>query len=520
MDFPPGFVPDPPSQGTLPPGFVPDSPATAPAPEVSMGQSAARGALQGASMGFGDEAAAAIDTAVSQVPGVRSLAQMFQSSNLPSVENPSLTYAQRRDAYRQANANAQQANPLTYGAGELAGAVATAPAIPSLAGRGIVTAATNAAIQGGAAALGSSDADLTKGQFMQAAKDTAGGAALGGLLGGALHGVGSKVAGGAENRMMADVGEDLGGTSRLKDRVQLRKQMLSEKGDAEFSGRDVVMADSTKPILDAARAGRTEEAVSLIKPQIEALEAQKTVPYATVEKAAGKVPTKTVAAAIDARVGELAKVEGTQGTRKALQAMKADIESVRGADGQIPVRDMRSLVTKAQDTAIEAANANGVPIAAHAQIKAEAQRVLSSVLDQHMAAAAGQSLAGRTAVQQIRNINKTQSVMLSMSKGLQDRLAREAVKRPGMAQALGHAVGLGTMIHGVGTALSGHPAGLAMLAAPTAARAVGSAGRVANDSIARLLYQAQRGNPAAVRMLAHIRSVPQAAARLAGMATQ
>src|SRR5262245_49917759 len=104
--------------------------AAAPPPNVSLGQSVGRGALAGASMNFGDEVAAVIDTATSKIPGVRTVAQKLHSDDLPSLENPDVSYSERRNAYRQKNSQAQAANPRAYLAGELAGGIATAVAVP------------------------------------------------------------------------------------------------------------------------------------------------------------------------------------------------------------------------------------------------------------------------------------------------------------------------------------------------------------------------------------------------------
>ena len=46
---------------------------TPPSPGISKGESFGRGALQGASLGFGDEGAALADTVISHIPGVRTI---------------------------------------------------------------------------------------------------------------------------------------------------------------------------------------------------------------------------------------------------------------------------------------------------------------------------------------------------------------------------------------------------------------------------------------------------------------
>lgn len=128
-------------------------------PDVSQVESGVRGLSQGISMGFSDEITGALESLLSDK-----------------------SYEQARDESRKAYDDAQAANPMTYGAGQIGGAVATA-FVPGL---GEVNLAKAAAL-GGVQALGDSKAnnaaDLTK--------DTA----LGVGIGGATYGVMDKVVG-------------------------------------------------------------------------------------------------------------------------------------------------------------------------------------------------------------------------------------------------------------------------------------------------------------------------------------
>lgn len=136
---------------------------------------AALGAVQGATFGFADEGIGLgnvdIGTAVTDPS--------------KAVEQ----YRQGRDEMRAINQLAQQRHENTYLGGEIAGGLATAAApggVPATLGRVIGTGA----IVGGVSGLGASNADLTKGEFGQAAKDTALGAAIGAAGGAAAYGAG------------------------------------------------------------------------------------------------------------------------------------------------------------------------------------------------------------------------------------------------------------------------------------------------------------------------------------------
>ena len=131
---------------------------------VSALESGARGLVQGASLGFGDEIQG----------GAEALWEKAFSGDQTALAD---LYNKHRDSARSANQAAQDANPASYMGGQAAGAV----------GLGLATGGTSSigglAALGAAEGLGSSNADLTQGDYLGAAKDTAIGGALGGALG-------------------------------------------------------------------------------------------------------------------------------------------------------------------------------------------------------------------------------------------------------------------------------------------------------------------------------------------------
>jgi hypothetical protein len=126
----------------------------------SLLESGLRGAAQGATFGFADEATGALEA-------------LFTDKS----------YAQARDEARKAYEAAQQANPKTYLAGDIGGSIATAfiPGLGALnAGKGakLAEVAGKGALQGGLSGLGRAEGDV--GEQLQ---DTAAGALLGGATG-------------------------------------------------------------------------------------------------------------------------------------------------------------------------------------------------------------------------------------------------------------------------------------------------------------------------------------------------
>lgn len=145
------------------------SPAT---PEWTKAQSLGQGALQGATAGFSDE-----------LGGVEGAIQDKLLGN-PSKKSLKDLYTEYRDLQRNRNKQAEETNPGSYLAGNVAGGVGAAALAPVLA----PTSVAGAAGLGAAAGLGTSQADLTDPSLQsvgQAAKDTAIGAGLG-AVGGAI----------------------------------------------------------------------------------------------------------------------------------------------------------------------------------------------------------------------------------------------------------------------------------------------------------------------------------------------
>lgn len=136
---------------------------TTPKREVSKLESALRGGAQGLTLGFPDEATAALERLVTGKP-----------------------YEQALQESRQAYKEAQEANPVTYTGSEIAGAVL--PAVATGGGSTPLTLgrlATIGAVEGGLRGLGGSEGQ----NIGEIAQDVATGGALGGILPGVGRGI-------------------------------------------------------------------------------------------------------------------------------------------------------------------------------------------------------------------------------------------------------------------------------------------------------------------------------------------
>jgi hypothetical protein len=135
-------------------------------------ESLVRGAAQGGTLGFADEIAG----------GGQALLDQLTGSPLSLGDS----YKLHRDESRAAYDQAEQANPGTYLAGNLAGGLASGVVMPigssANFGKAMLTAGKLGAIGG----LGASEADSAYGMV----KDTALGGVIGSSVGGLLHGAG------------------------------------------------------------------------------------------------------------------------------------------------------------------------------------------------------------------------------------------------------------------------------------------------------------------------------------------
>lgn len=132
--------------------------------------------------------------------------EYVKHKNDPQPKLPSYVerYRTERDAYDKDDDAAQARSPWAYGLGQVGGSL-LAP-IPGVSGAGALRTIGQGAAVGTAGALGNSRADLTKGEFKDAAKDMAVGGLVAGGLGAATVGARAAVGkfGGVASRAKAD----------------------------------------------------------------------------------------------------------------------------------------------------------------------------------------------------------------------------------------------------------------------------------------------------------------------------
>ena len=275
---------------------APETPAT---PSDFDPEAIARGAGQGLTYGFQDEAAAMVPTAMTagvvlgqriaqSAPGRAAMRLLPGMGDMPDAALDALSkgaaaeatqlvggaqpadnwrdtltqvYRSNREQERRANEAARERSPGQFLGGQVAGAVlAPGPKVSpykplnTIGGRALEYAATGAA-QGGAAGLGYSTADLTKGDVAGAAGDALSGAAFGGAASGVLGPTAEVGWGRVAKPWLAQKAAEraisaVTPSSTLSDAMAKRLGITTPEGQQRL-GREILAADVLEPLSGA-----------------------------------------------------------------------------------------------------------------------------------------------------------------------------------------------------------------------------------------------------------------------------
>ena len=261
--------------------------------EVSQLESTGRGLLQGGSLGFSDEITGALES------GAGSLGLV-----------PDKTYEQSRDESRLANEAARSANPMSYGAGELAGGVASSFILP---GSGISHAARIGAISG----LGLAN---TPEQILP-------NMALGGALSGAVAGASPYVAKGlraGSNKLgeyLTKKAEQLAVKATGATGKQASK-FLDNAGRQLLDKRLVKFGSSPEDVFENVKAAK-EQAGQNIGSALESLDAQ-----------GGSLDVEPLRAQLAAKIRELRTIPGNE---KIVKQLRTELENLDAYQTDLPL---------------------------------------------------------------------------------------------------------------------------------------------------------------------------------------
>jgi hypothetical protein len=251
-------------------------------------------------------------------------------------------------------------------------------------------------------------------------------------------------------------------------------------------------ADKASTVAKLEAAGASDVAAAVSKLEAKALTG------ADVWEAAEKV------ASVDGMVPEP--------IRKAISS----IDFVYNPAAKMPGAELRSALTKAQNSAVEALGT--IAETEHARLKAAPEKVFNESMKVFLDGAKAHSPSAKGIAESILDRNKKLSIALAFQEGLEQRAKKEMVGSKGLTAGLQGTAGTLLKGMGVGHLLSGNfGAAAAEIAAPYALKGAGMAARRANDTLARIMYAAEQGNPWAVKQLAALRNTPQGLARLAAL---
>lgn len=295
-----------------PKAYLSSSAAPAEPEEPGVAASAVRGVAQGASFGFADEIAAALEGAFT-----------------------SKTYKQALDESRASYAAARDAHPIAFGAGELAGGVGSAVvggAAIGAAGKalgvagkvaGLAAAGEEAGtaarfiplagdVAAGAAQGGLTAAGESEGDFGDRIRSAVEGAAIGGAAGGALGALGRNLTKNASSRATRDVAEAVTGNAPAK----FAKKVAGDARDIE----DTLFRPENKQILK--NLGNTEKAVKFTESRMDAVGGE-------LDKLKGELDEVTSSTVYRARAGGARRAAGAEGAAEGVAADGAAATSGR-----------------------------------------------------------------------------------------------------------------------------------------------------------------------------------------------
>ena len=424
-------------------------------------EAAVRGGAQGATMRISDEIVGA-GKAVGRKLG--DVAQGLEGQ--PGLAE---RYRQERDLDRQANAAARAAHPKTYTGSEIGTGIAATLAAPG-AGAGKLATMGSVGAAGAASGLGGSEADLTKGEFAEAGKDTGFGTGVGLAAGAAGLGL-AKVVGAAGKKLAA-----LGKGRLFKAAVGQNKKAFTQ-----INGKDLY--EKSGDYLDALGVGwgdSTESIAGKLTARTKELGGELDVIVSQLDEAAPSgVSPFSVAQRIEKEVAApLKKLAANQNEYKQAQGV---IDNILDLGDKVSFKDAAAQRRAFQD-AINYDARQG--LTASADAKRKIAEIWNDVIDD--AAEPALKKLGQEG-DAYRELRHEMGLVLELSKHVNDRVAGNATNR--LLSPSDHALGIGSGL------MTGNPLiGLTAAAANHIARSFGNAaaGRTA-VGIAKLAAGSKRG---------------------------
>ncbi len=443
--------------------FLDDQPA-AKSRDVGKAESFLRGAAQGATLGFADEITGAIESLTTDK-----------------------TYKQSRDESRAAYRTAQEANPLTYSAGDIGAGVATAfvPGLGIAKGAKALQVAGKAALTSGVSGVGRSESDDVGVQLQEGIWS--------GAIGGATAGLLSRVTRGAPKRVVdRTIGDFTDGVP-----ATMRDKLVGKAGKNKLA---VVAEVKRSPALQ--KAGRDPvEALAAVDEALEPVMKRIDGTFSRAGSGTSGISVNQVQRTMDKIAVDLEKNPGTRPLARAVRAQMDDVfeswvaPSTTGGKGfvmgdpRVSANDVRRFASAVGDMAFQ--GSPGVPPKAGREVAQRVWGELKGVIDQNIDEAAKKM--GGPGAKELRELNKRASTLINMRQAVQYRATREATESTRLKDRVSGGIDIALAL-----------ADPATFVAKKAYDIVGKpAVRAADAQLARLVTAAQNGStPAQITQMA------------------
>lgn len=466
--LPAGFVADPPA--SLPAGFVADGvPAGPEKPRPSWFASLARGALQGATMGFADEIAGGAEA-------------LFTDKS----------YEQARNESRANFKEAADANPLANTIGQVGGGLATAilPAGAIVKGTGFAAHALRGAGAGILSGIGSSEGGSVK----EIVQDAAESGLVGGAFGGALGGGAAKLLKGAQGRVDDRLIQSITGGRATTAGKKIYQNADSVVSTAKEFGLDRVARDP-KALLEA-----TETARQQVGQRIGGI-------YEEADRVFLGVKAKDVAAALAATKKRYSSPVDAP-MRRQIDTLIDEVKTSwgKGPRSRVPLAKVNEMATKLEQQGFASADltaTGGVKL--KRDLAGAVNKALKNRMDEieefsgHLkdTRTAGnskplaESMTAADGLKELLDLNAKYKALKQIGKMVGERSGLPAASQAagGLRNAIGNAVDVGSMAASFAT---GSP--LPYLATKVGLPTAKAGARVADVALAKLYDAAQRGS--------------------------
>lgn len=450
-----------------------DDPTEAPAKEAPGALEAGlRGLKQGATMGFGDEITAALESAFTDK-----------------------TYQQARDEARANDKAAKEAHGWVFGAGELGGGLATSliPAGAIVKGAGAAAHIARGAGAGILQGIGDSEAEDVQGVVQDAAKS----GLAGGALGGALGTIGQKLFRGAPARAEGRLLQDITGGRATTAGKKVYQETDKVIGAAKKFGLDKVARDATElaPAAATARKGVGQQIGQV---------------YEEVDRTFMGVKASDVIKALGS-VKKRYSAPGEGALRSKLDGLQEEVRTQwgKGARARVPLAKVNEMVGKHE--AIGFAGADITP-GAGKQLTRDVSHAVNDVLEKRMAeiqefaghikaaptamrsAPLAESATAADSLKRLGGLNRDYGALKRIEKVASERAALPPANRAagGLRNAISKGVEVSSMAASIAT---GNP--LPYLATKVGIPLAKAGARLGDDLLSKLAEAAKLGHSTA-----------------------